>query len=45
MKKNWVNPATSLLTIVIAIAAAGPELNTIDSNNRYFAYGLGQRTC
>jgi hypothetical protein len=35
--------ATSI--VAIALAAASTPLYAIDSNNRYFAYGLGQRSC
>jgi hypothetical protein len=33
------------LTVVVAIAAAASRLHAIDSSNRYFAYGVGQRSC
>ena len=34
-----------VLTVVVAIAAAASTLHAIDSSNRYFAYGVGQRSC
>jgi transcriptional regulator of NAD metabolism len=30
---------------VVLIAAAGSDLNAIDAKGRYFAYGVGQRSC
>ena len=34
-----------VLGVVLIIAAANSKLYAIDSNNRYFAYGVGQRSC
>jgi hypothetical protein len=34
-----------MLTLVLFMAAAASELHAIDGNNRYFAYGVGQRSC
>jgi len=40
--KWWARVA---LAVVPALILAGSTLHAIDSNNRYFAYGVGQRTC
>jgi len=34
-----------MLIVVLFMAAAASELYAIDGNNRYFAYGVGQRSC
>jgi hypothetical protein len=34
-----------VLTFVVVIAASGSSLYAIDRNNRYYAYGVGQRSC
>jgi hypothetical protein len=34
-----------LWMIVLFIAAAASELHAVDSKGRYFAYGVGQKTC
>jgi hypothetical protein len=39
---KWARVA---FAVVPALILAGSTLHAIDSNNRYFAYGLGQRTC
>jgi hypothetical protein len=33
------------LTVVLVIVAANSKIYAIDSNGRYFAYGVGQRSC
>src|ERR1043166_10196408 len=33
------------LTAIFMVAAMSSKIYAIDSNNRYFAYGVGQRTC
>ena len=45
MNKNFFRSVRAVLTVVVVIAAASSNLYAIDSNGRYFAYGLGQRTC
>lgn len=46
METNWLTPARVVLAVIILMApATSSTLHAIDSNNRYFAYGLGQRTC
>jgi hypothetical protein len=34
-----------LLTFVVVMAATGSRLYAVDHNNRYYAYGVGQRSC
>ncbi len=34
-----------VLIFVVVIAASGSSLHAIDRNNRYYAYGVGQRSC
>jgi hypothetical protein len=45
MNKNPFRRARIVMAIAIWLAASSPALYAIDSNNRYFAYGLGQRSC
>jgi len=45
MSKGFFKSLPVILTVVVAIAAAASRLHAIDSNNRYFAYGVGQRSC
>ncbi|HET8563838.1 MAG TPA: hypothetical protein VFM35_08215, partial [Candidatus Binatia bacterium] len=45
MNKKRFTSARIFLTVVVVIAAATSQIYAIDSNNRYFAYGVGQRTC
>jgi hypothetical protein len=45
MNKKLFRWAQIVLTLILVIAAAKSNLYAIDSNNRYFAYGVGQRTC
>jgi len=45
MKTNFLTSARAILIVVMVIAAASSKLYAIDSNNRYFAYGVGQRSC
>jgi hypothetical protein len=35
----------AVITSILMIAAASSPLYAIDSNNRYFVYGVGQRSC
>jgi hypothetical protein len=45
VKRKFFGSASGLLTLVLFMAAAASELHAIDGNNRYFAYGVGQRSC
>ena len=45
MKKNLLRSACVVLTIILLGVAASSNLYAIDKNNRYFAYGVGQRSC
>lgn len=45
MIKNRFMPAWAGLALGLVIMAASSTLYAIDSNNRYFAYGVGQRSC
>lgn len=37
--------AAAIVTLTLAIPLGTAKLYAIDASNRYFAYGLGQRTC
>jgi hypothetical protein len=45
MNNNLLKGASAALTVVGLLATASPMLYAIDSNSRYFAYGVGQRSC
>ena len=46
MKKNLFGSARALLLFVaVIVTASSTKLYAIDSNNRYFAYGVGQGAC
>src|SRR5437773_3130585 len=45
MRKNLLRSACVVLTIIMLGVAATSNLYAIDKNNRYFAYGVGQRSC
>ena len=45
MKQNLFRSARVIVAVGLLVIAASPALYAIDSNNRYFAYGVGQRTC
>jgi hypothetical protein len=45
MNQNLFRLARVILALVLVMIAASSQLYAIDSNNRYFAYGVGQRTC
>jgi hypothetical protein len=45
MNKALFGSALAALIVVLVIAAASSNLHAIDVNNRYFAYGVGQRRC
>ena len=37
--------ASGILTVVLFMAVAVSELHAVDNKGRYFAYGVGQRSC
>jgi hypothetical protein len=45
MKVNFLAPVRAALAIAMMVLATSSTLYAIDSNSRYFAYGVGQRTC
>jgi hypothetical protein len=45
MKDKFFNGMRVFFTVTLILILARSTLHAIDSNNRYFAYGLGQRTC
>ena len=45
MKKGFLRSASVVASLLGVLATTAPRLYAIDSNNRYFAYGIGQRTC
>jgi hypothetical protein len=45
MNEKFSMSAYILLVIIFITLAGSSKLYAIDSNSRYFAYGLGQRTC
>jgi len=45
MNMNLLRSALVVLTIILLGVAATSSLYAIDKNNRYFAYGVGQRSC
>jgi hypothetical protein len=45
MRKKRFRAPFVVLGVVVVIAAASSRLAAIDTNNRYFAYGVGQRSC
>src|SRR5687767_9718605 len=45
MNKNLLRLSRVVLTVVLVIVAVSSQLYAIDSSNRYFAYGVGQRSC
>jgi|GEM_PF-676958 len=45
MRQKFFTRAGVSLAIILLIAATSSSLYAIDSNNRFFAYGVGQRTC
>jgi hypothetical protein len=44
-QKKLFRLATAILIVVLAIGVANSKLYAMDKNNRYVAYGLGQRSC
>lgn len=45
MKKKFFNGVRVVFRVTLILILARSTLYAIDSNNRYFAYGVGQRTC
>jgi len=45
VKRKFFRSASGVLIVVLFMAATASDLHAIDGNNRYFAYGVGQRTC
>lgn len=45
MRKNILRSTRVAVIVMLSIAGAHTRLYAVDSNNRYFAYGIGQRTC
>ena len=45
MRNRILRSARLAAIILLAIVGAHAQLYAVDSNNRYFAYGVGQRTC
>src|ERR1043166_351853 len=45
MNDKFSLSARILLAVIFISAAGSSKLYAIDSNNRYFAFGVGQRTC
>jgi hypothetical protein len=45
MRDKIFRSAYSAAIVLLAIVGAQTQLYAVDSNNRYFAYGVGQRTC
>jgi hypothetical protein len=45
MSNNLIRSARAVLVLAVMLAVPAPQLYAIDSSNRYFAYGLGQRSC
>jgi hypothetical protein len=45
MNRNCFSSVRAVLWVALVLVFASSTLYAIDSNNRYFAYGVGQRTC
>jgi len=45
VNKTFLTLARGILTVVLVNGVGISALYAIDSNNRYFAYGVGQRSC
>ena len=45
MNNYLFRSARVVLVLAVMLAVPAPQLYAIDSSNRYFAYGLGQRSC
>jgi len=45
MRKKILRSAHLAMIVMVAIVGAHTRLYALDSNNRYLAYGIGERTC
>ena len=45
MNTKLFRTARAVLPVILVIMTAHSAVFAIDTNNRYFAYGIGQRTC
>jgi hypothetical protein len=45
MNPKCTKTACALVTLIAALMTGSSNLYAIDSNHRYFAYGVGQRSC
>jgi hypothetical protein len=45
MMRHIIFKSRAVLALVLLVMLATAEVYAIDSNNRYFAFGLGQRSC
>ncbi|MGH7832847.1 MAG: hypothetical protein ACREQK_04330 [Candidatus Binatia bacterium] len=45
MNDKCFKAVRAALSVAVLIATLSPSLFAVDSNNRYFAYGVGQRSC
>jgi hypothetical protein len=45
MNDKYFKAGRAALSVAVLIATLSPSLFAVDSNNRYFAYGVGQRSC
>jgi hypothetical protein len=45
MNNKLFRSARFILALAVMIVVAAPQLYAIDSSNRYFAYGVGRRSC
>ena len=45
MNKKLFSLVRTVLLVLVVTATAGSKLYAIDSNNRYFSYGVRQKTC
>ena len=45
MDRNLLRLVCGVLTVVLLGVAASSNIYAIDKNNRYFAYGVGQKSC
>jgi len=45
MNRDFLKRASAVATVVGLLVTASPMLYAIDGNSRYFAYGVGQRSC
>src|SRR4051812_37295499 len=45
MNNNLFRSARAVLLLAVMLGVSAPQLYAIDSSNRYFAYGVGQRSC